>query len=145
MSCFMKFCSLFLMFSHRIHSEKLLQSITMKPKWFPPFSSFHYIIFNGILKLIFNIRNTSLYFIIIFFSNHNFTSIHILIINYFLNESTFGHDFEFLKNYSCVLSDGLFWYKQQTITFLNPALIYLSFPLSWVRESLYNKPLLANH
>ena len=56
-----------------------------------------YILFNGILKLIFNIRNACLHSIINFFSNLKITSKHLLISNHFLHMSDFGHVCEFLK------------------------------------------------
>ena len=138
MSCFWIFVHCFLCFSIGFKVSNCFS-----PSWCNQndpslFYSFQYIFSYGNLKLIFIIRNTSLYLIINVFSNHNLTSKHILFINYFLRESNFGHD-----SYSCVLSYGLFWYKQQTIPLWNHALI--SVPVLWVCESLYNKPLLVNH
>ena len=96
MSFFLMFCSFF-MFFHRIHSEQFTQSITIQLKLFF-FSCFtNYILFNGIFKLVFNIRNTCLYLIINFLSNLKIYSKHILIFNYFLHMSDFGHGCEFLK------------------------------------------------
>ena len=61
-----------------------------------------FIIFNGNLKLIFNIRNTCLYFIIDFLSNLKIYSKDILILNYFLHISDFGHGCELLKKIRAV-------------------------------------------
>ena len=86
------------MFFHRIRSDKFLQSITMQPKRILLFLFFPVYYIQWIFKLIFNIRNTLLYFIINFLSNLRFTSKHIRIFNYFLHMSDFGHDCEILKN-----------------------------------------------
>ena len=91
-------CVHFFMSFHRIHSEKFLQSITMQPKLFFISCFTKYIIFNVILKLVFNIRNTCLYLIINFLSKLKINSKHILLFNYFVCMSDFGHGCEFLKN-----------------------------------------------
>ena len=96
MSCFLMLCS-FLFPPSRIHSEQFLQSITMHPKYCFLSCFTQYIIFNRILKIIFNRRHTCLYSIINFFSNLKITSKHLTIFNWFLHMSGFGHGCEFLE------------------------------------------------
>ena len=71
------------------------------------FSFTHYTIFNGILKLVFNLRNNCLYSIINFLSNLKITSKQILIFNYFLHMSDFGHGCELLKKIELCFSRWL--------------------------------------
>ena len=74
-------CVRFYLFFHRIHGEQFFSPSPCNQKLFFLSCFTRYIIFNGNLKLIFNKRNTCLYFIIILLSNPKIYSKEILIFN----------------------------------------------------------------
>ena len=96
-------------FLARPHSTKMMSSLIF-------LQDIYY--FYEILKLIFNKRNSCLYFITNFLSNPKIFSKDIHIFKYFLRMIDFGNVGEFLKKIELYFSDGLLWYKQQIIYLL---------------------------